>query len=255
MTLNSPSYRSLVVSVHDVSPLTHKKVDMMLRDLRDWGVEKTSLLVIPDHHQKGHFLKNFEFCEWLRQKVTEGHEAVVHGYYHQRPRKLSESASERVITSIYTAGEGEFFDLEESAASERLLQAKAEFTEAGLSPIGFIAPAWLLGAEAERAVKSAGFDYTTRLSEVSDLRNDRVMRSQSLVYSVRAGWRRQISLLWNAFLFRRLQTASLMRLGLHPPDRDFSQIWRQIQQLALRALADRDAITYQTWMQKWRENK
>ena len=40
-----------------------------------------------------------------------------------------------------------------------------------MTPRGFIAPAWLLGAAAERAAADAEMEYTTRLTGVRDLRS------------------------------------------------------------------------------------
>ena len=64
-----------------------------------------SLLVIPDHHRRGHFRDYPEFCEWLRRQVAAGCEAVIHGYYHERPARAGEGWRDRFITRSYTAGE------------------------------------------------------------------------------------------------------------------------------------------------------
>ena len=122
------------------------------------------------------------------------------------------------VTEYYTAGEGEFYDLSEGEATLRLERAKREFCAVGLAPRGFIAPAWLLGREAERAVRKAGFEYTTRLRCFKDLATGRETASQSLVWSVRSGWRRILSIWWNAWLARKLFRAPLLRIGLHPVD-------------------------------------
>lgn len=242
--------RHLVVSIHDVSPHTWPAVVRMLADLRAWGVRRTSLLVVPDHHGRGHFLQDPAFCRALeRLIVDEGHEPVIHGYFHQRPASVGgqrETPWTRWVTGVYTAGEGEFYDLPETAAAERLTRAKADFAQLNLPapPSGFIAPAWLLGPDAARAVGAAGFAYTTRLGTVENLVQDRVTRSQSLVWSCRNGWRRNVSLLWNATLFTRLRNTPLLRIGVHPPDRQHPAIWRQVERLVRGALKDRKAATY-----------
>ncbi len=235
----------LVVSIHDVSPLTWRRVADMLCDLTAAGVAQTSLLVIPNHHQKAPMLEDTGFCRWLGETAELGHEIVLHGYYHLRPS--GGGICGRFMTEFYTAGEGEFYDLPKTAAAERLETAKREFAGLGFHPKGFIAPAWLLGAEAEAAVKDAGFDYTTRLKNFKDLKTGRVDDSQSLVWSVRAAWRRMASLWWNASLARRLGTVPLLRFGLHPPDWDHAAIRGQILELLRAALAGREAITYEDW--------
>jgi predicted deacetylase len=244
--------RGLVVSIHDVSPRTREVTEKMMADLSALGVGRVSLLVIPDHHHKGHILKDSGFCEWLRGSTAAGNEAVVHGYFHQREPRGGEGAWNRLVTESYTAGEGEFFDMDEAEAFARVTKAEAEFREAGLAPTGFIAPAWLLGEEAGRAVKRAGFQYTTRIGVVEDLQHGESHASQSLVYSVRAGWRRAMSVGWNGLLLRMLGDRPLVRVGLHPPDWQYPAIRRHALKCIVRALAGREAITYEDWLGRQR---
>lgn len=242
----------MVVSIHDVSPRTRVATEAILSDLSAWGVSRTSLLVIPNHHRSGHFLKDKNFCEWLAEMTSIGHEAVVHGYYHSREKKRSETPWQRVVTERYTAGEGEFYDMDEVEAYALVTQAREEFRAAGLEPGGFIAPAWLLSAEAEGAVARAGFRYTTRIGEVSDLESGIDYPSQSMVYSVRAGWRRAMSLAWNSLLLRMLGDRPLVRLGLHPPDWKYPAIRDHARKCIARALAGREAMTYDDWLGRQR---
>lgn len=244
--------RGLVVSIHDVSPRTWAATKTMLDDLAKWGVARVSLLVIPDHHQQGHILKDADFCRWLVDRAAAGHEAVLHGYYHLRVRRGTEGAWNRLVTESYTAGEGEFFDLAEAEAFERVTRGRDEFRSVGLEPAGFIAPAWLLGAEATRAVARAGFQYTTRIGQVEDLVRNEAHVSQSLVYSVRAAWRRVVSLGWNSLLLRALGSRPLVRIGLHPPDWKYPAIREHARKCIARALASREAITYEDWLGRQR---
>jgi predicted deacetylase len=248
----SPRVQGLVVSIHDVSPRTRDATEAMLADLADLDVRRVSLLVIPDHHHRGHFLDDPDFCAWLRDCAAAGHEIVAHGYYHIRESKADQSLASRLVTERYTAGEGEFYDLDEAEAHARVTKAREEFRRAGLEPTGFIAPAWLLGDEATRAVRRAGFQYTTRLGSVEDLANDIAYDSQSLVYSVRAAWRRVVSLAWNSFLLRRLGDLPLVRMGLHPPDWQYPAIRDHARKCLLRALVGREAITYEDWLGRQR---
>lgn len=247
---------ALVVSLHDVSPLTREVFAAMLRELAEVGVTKTSLLVIPDHHHRGHMLNDAGFCRWLEGLAGAGHELVVHGYYHQRPARGNETTRQRWITGVYTQGEGEFYDLSEEDAASLLTRAKEDFARLDApTPRGFIAPAWLLSGAACRAVRDAGFSYTTYLTKVYDLAwtsyghgNDFIF-SQSLVYSCRNQWRRACSLWWNALLRRRLRRTPLLRLGLHPPDYQHENIWRQILRFAREEAGRRETTTYQDFIE------
>ncbi len=240
--------RALVVSIHDVAPATQASVEQILTELVQRGVEACSLLVVPNHHHQGRSLGEANFRSWLQDLAARGHEIVIHGFYHQRLRRAGENIPAKMMTRIYTADEGEFFDLGYDEALRLLREAQDEFAAHGFHPIGFIAPAWLLGAEAQRAVIDAGMEYTTTLRTVLDFAGERVIQSQSLVYSVRSGWRRTCSLLWNKSLFRRLAPNPLLRLGLHPPDWAHPEIRRQIGLLIDEARNDRAAMTYQSWL-------
>ena len=153
-----------------------------------------------------------------------------------------------MVTRFYTQNEGEFYDLDAESALEAVSKAQAEFSELGLHPTGFIAPAWLLSLPAEEALRRAGCGYTTRIGNVLNLRTGARHDSQSMVYSVRNTWRRVVSLAWNAFLFRRLRDNPLLRVGIHPPDFEQRAIWGQIRQSISCALVDRKPLTYEKWV-------
>jgi hypothetical protein len=240
--------RALVVSIHDVAPATQPRVTEMLRDLDSLGVTRTSLLVVPDYHRRGRSMADASFCAWLRELQGRGHEVVLHGFFHERLRQPNESSRDKFVTRFYTADEGEFYDLGYEEARARLEEARREFAERDFEPRGFVAPAWLLGAEAERAVIDAGMTYTTTLRRVRDFVARQEFASQSLVYSARSSWRRGVSLGWNRWLFSRLTSNALLRLSLHPPDLEHAGIWRQVRAFVAAALRDRTATTYQEWL-------
>ena len=238
----------LVVSLHDVAPPTWEASEKIIHELSRRGVRACSLLVVPDYHHTGRAIENRKFIDWLRELENAGHEIVIHGYFHERPARNDESFRVRLLTQSYTSGEGEFYDLDYAEALRRIKQARDEFTAAGLKPRGFIAPAWLLSAEAERAATDAEMEYTTRLTTVVDLRSREVFRARSLVYSVRNAWRRTASLAWNAALARIQSSHSLLRLGLHPPDIAHPEVWAQILRLAGNFAETRTPTTYRDWI-------
>jgi uncharacterized protein len=240
--------RALVVSIHDVAPSTREKVERILADLKRHQISTCSLLVVPDYHRRGRSLADPDFCSWLHEMETIGHEIVIHGFFHQRARRKNESVRAKILTRILTADEGEFFDLRYTDALHLIREARHDFEGHGFRPHGFIAPAWLLGAEAERAAIDACMDYTTTLRTVHDLAGGRTFTSQSLVYSVRRGWRRAMSLVWNRLLFRHQMSNPLLRLSIHPPDIAYRAIWKQIIGSLGEALRDRRCMTYETWL-------
>ncbi len=239
---------ALVVSIHDVAPATHKRAEEIIGELAHHGVGVCSLLVVPNYHHYGSSTEDRGFVRWLQELEAKGHEIVIHGYFHERPRRDGESVSQKLFTRFYTKDEGEFYDLDYDEAFRRIKQAREEFTAAGLTPRGFIAPAWLLGAPGEQAAADADLEYTTWLTGVRDLRSRETFPARTLAYSVRSGWRRATSLAWNNLLAQRLADAPLARISIHPPDRDHPEIWQQILRLTDRLLENRNATTYRDWI-------
>jgi uncharacterized protein len=242
----------LVVSLHDVAPSTQSIADKILSELTQKGIRHCSLLVVPDYHHQGASMQDRQFVSWLRNLEATGHEIVVHGYFHERPRRANENAFEKFVIQFYTQGEGEFYDLDYDEAFQRIKTARDEFRAAGLKPRGFVAPAWLLSSAAERAARDAEMEYTTRLRNVRDLRSGETFPARSLVYSVRNGWRRATSLIWNAALGSALKNKPLMRLSIHPPDYSYPAIWRQIIDFVSAIDRSRTPTTYQDWIAEQR---
>src|SRR5207249_2679688 len=135
---------ALVVSLHDIAPPNREVVDRILSRLDRLGIRVCSLLVVPDYHHQGSMTNDRAFISWLRDLESAGHEIVIHGYFHERPRRRNENLREKFITRLYTQGEGEFFDLDYAEALRRITSARDAFLASGLTPRGFIAPAWLL---------------------------------------------------------------------------------------------------------------
>src|SRR5438105_14308544 len=238
----------LVVSLHDVAPSTQPVADKIISELAQKGVRHCSLLVVPGYHHQGASMKDRQFVSWLRNLEAAGNEIVIHGYFHERPAQHRESFLEKLVTQSYTQGEGEFYDLGYDEAFRRIKTARDEFLAGGLKPRGFVAPAWLLSSEGERAARDAEMEYTTRLRTVRDLRCGETFSARSLVYSVRNTWRRAVSLAWNAALARILESKPLVRLSIHPPDLSHPTIWRQIVDLINETVPIRTPTTYQDWI-------
>jgi predicted deacetylase len=243
----------VVVSLHDVAPSSQTIAEKMISELANSGVRVCSLLVVPDYHHQGLVTKDQQFISWLRGLESDGHEIVIHGYFHERTRRTDETMRDKFFTRFYSDDEGEFYDIGYDEALRRIVTARDEFRESGLKPRGFVAPAWLLSAEAERAARDAEMEYTTRLRTVRDLRSGEEFSARSIVYSVRSGWRRAVSLGWNAASFQILKNNPLLRISVHPPDYSHPAIWRQIIDLISAASELRIATTYQDWIAEQRQ--
>jgi predicted deacetylase len=239
---------SLVVSLHDVAPSNRETCERILSELTKVGAHVCSLLVVPDYHHQGSAMEDRPFVAWLRELEAHGHEIVIHGYFHERPRRTNETAWQRMLTRFYTNDEGEFYDLDYDEAFRRITAARDSFHDSGLTPRGFIAPAWLLSSEGERAARDAELEYCTRFRTVRDLRSGEDFPAFSLVYSVRNEWRRATSLVWNAGLYLVMRERPLVRVSIHPPDYSHGTVWRQIVDLTREMANTRTSTTYRDWI-------
>jgi uncharacterized protein len=240
--------RNLVVSIHDVSPLTQASCARILEDLRAIGIPITSLLVIPNHHQRAPVAEHRQFQDWLKTQVDQGHEPILHGYFHARSPKSTDVGIAKFTNQIYTAGEGEFYDLDRSEASYRLRRGLDDLNFLQRPISGFVAPAWLLGFEAEAAVRQVGFRYITTVGSVDVFDGLHRYLSRSLVWSTRSSWRRVVSLAWNQGLVSRLRERSLLRIAIHPTDREIPMVWSQVKSMLSSALEEREPMSYEKFI-------
>ena len=250
---------SLIVSLHDIAPSAFDRVRQQVEELEALNVHRLSLLVIPHYHSQERINENKEICEWLKRLQADGHEIVLHGWEHRNAggRRQKAEGSFRFnwfYENFYTAGEAEFLNLDYMEASKRIANGLAIFRELNFEVKGFIAPAWLMNPEVERAAKDHGFLYTNTISELIHLPSGRRHPARSCVWSTRAGWRRICSRAWNALLFEQLKRTSLLRISLHPSDLEYPAIWGQIKKLVYTAMKKRKVVTYAEWMESFQKD-
>jgi predicted deacetylase len=232
----SPAPKSLIVSLHDAHPGSHAQIAEQIAFLAGYGITRSSILIVPEFHHGGLLTKDAAFCDAVSGWQGQGHEIVLHGYYHDRAEAQPDTFSNFYWTRLYTAGEAEFLDLSKDVARARLELGLLLFKSLGWRANGFVAPAWLMAEGLANLLAELGFAYTTRAGEIIPLLPgvNRVKSSRSLCYSTRAGWRRFASAIWNKYLYGRLRETDLVRLSLHPRDLEFPLMRRQIDQI-LRA--------------------
>jgi predicted deacetylase len=242
--------RWLCVSLHDVAPATWPSCQKVLDAVREVADIPLTLLIVPAHH--GQCSAQPEFERAISAQLAAGNELALHGYFHVDPHVPSD-LGDWIRRRIYTAGEGEFCSLSEDEARERLTLGARWFTANGWPMAGFVAPAWLLGAGAWRALRARdGLQYTTTLTKLIVLPEAYAIHAPCLTYSVRSAWRRPTSIVWNMLLSRVTQGSQVLRLGLHPHDADSRAVRQSWQRLLERALSDRKAVTKAEFVRQWR---
>ncbi len=161
-----PAASQLIVSFHDLHPGSRVQCERFLAICRECGVERTTLLVVPRWHGAPPCDDDREFAAWLRERAEEGHEICLHAYLH-RVDVVTGSAVQRAMGRHYTAGEGEFYQIDEAEAATRLREGLRIVRDGCGVPVwGFTAPAWLLSGGGRAALRKLGFHYTTRWGQV-----------------------------------------------------------------------------------------
>jgi len=233
----------LVVSVHDVAPPTRARVERMLDMLRDTGVMRRSLLVIPNFKGRYPIDRDDGFCAWLRHRQGQGDEIVLHGWEHVgvgTPR----NAGERFRNRWFTQGEGEFLSLDYEQAFERIARGRALMHRAGLDPQGFVAPAWLVNEDGLRAARDLGFQYTNSYLMLADLAQGRRHLAPSFVFGP-GHLNQDIGIALQERISSLLARFHVVRVVLHPPCIDHGpRMARVIGMIEQQQFHGRRAATY-----------
>ena len=243
------SERTVCIVLHDAASATRAACMRTLAAVRDVaGDAPLTLLAVPRYHGSE---ATPDLEAWLGDRVRRGDELALHGLTH-----LDESEArglvDRLRRSHYTRGEGEFWALSEAEALQRIDTGRAWFARNGWPLAGFVAPAWLLGDEAWKAVAARPFEYTATLRQLVHLPGRTEVTSQSVVYSTSSGWRRASSRVWNALVAGVESRNPVLRIELHPRDADFTAVRRSWQRILERALRDRQPRTVAAFMRSER---
>ncbi|MGN6820761.1 MAG: DUF2334 domain-containing protein [Sphingomonas sp.] len=211
---------SLLVSIHDVSPKFEGKVDR-LADLVSRGMEtpRYAMLVVPDHWGDSPIRAGTPFASRLRDWSDAGVDMFVHGWFHL-DRSQHEGALARFKAKRMTAGEGEFLGLDHATARARMADGRKLIEDIiGRPAAGFIAPAWLYGEGAMRALGDEGFALAEDHMKVwRPETGEIVARGPVITWASRSRWRIASSLAVAALARAALPRRPWMRLAVHPGD-------------------------------------
>jgi uncharacterized protein len=228
------------VSIHDVSPLWEKEVDVALEMTDAFGV-KPALLVVPDFHGRAPLTGHPAYCEKLRGLARRGHEVVLHGYYHrareaaERPNApgiqgVGERARRAWAQRVVSGGEAEFSDVSPEEARQRLDDGERVLRDAGLVPAGFIAPAWSMPRWVLSLLGERGYRFTEDHTTVYDPKGGRKRASLVLNFASRTPGRLLSSVAW-CRLARPARRVMPARIAIHPADVRFALLRDEIRSL------------------------
>ena len=223
MTRSEPSQprvtRRLIASIHDVHPGSLDPVERLAAQFeRHLGGPRYAMLVVPDHWGRNAMRGNAAFAARLRDWAERGVEMFVHGWFHQDRSDHAGMAALKV--RHMTANEGEFLGLDRREAARRMADGKALVEDAIGRPVaGFIAPAWLYGPGAMRALEDSGFALAEDHMKVwRPASGEIVARGPVITWASRSGPRTASSLLAAALGRTLLGPLQTVRVAVHPGD-------------------------------------
>ncbi len=153
---------SLLISLHDVSPLTLSECEQAVALLAELGIGASALtvLAIPHHDGGAPIDAHPPTIEFLRRLEEDGARLVMHGLTHRMTgRAWSPLGFFRA--HLFARGQGEFHASDAEEANRRLDEGAAILRRAGLERAtrSFVPPAWLLSRAAREVVAERGFDF------------------------------------------------------------------------------------------------
>ncbi len=153
---------ALLVSLHDVSPLTLADCERALALLRASGLPLDALTVlpIPRHEAQVSLDEDAATVRFLRGLADAGATLVMHGLTHRMPGRAWTPAG-FVRGHVFARGQGELLRATAAEATRALDEGAAILRRAGLEEAtrAFVPPAWLLSEAARGVVDRAGFAY------------------------------------------------------------------------------------------------
>jgi predicted deacetylase len=225
---------TLAIALHDVEPDTLDRCRFIRQWLAARGAECITLLAIP--HAGARALEPDGACaDWLRARAAAGDAIAQPGMHHQRQRRAGRA---RAWLADRQGGDAaEFVGLTEQETADAVDAGRTLLTAAGLTPHGFVAPAYAYTPALRRALRSRYAWYGGLLG---------IYGARTLCVPAQG--------LGTSTDFKRRTSPALMRIGVRVPTRvlrldvhpaDF-ELRSHVSALetALRQADDRRPVTY-----------
>ena len=215
--MNNKKY--LVVSVHDATPRFKGELQEIVSELDRIGIKRKSILVIPNYYGEESILDNKDFIFWLHSLKSNGDELVQHGYNHVSTNHNFSSRFQKILGTKVNHGEAEFQNISYWEAKAKIGLGRKMLNQAGIYPKGFVAPAWLLNPESERAIKDSEFSYATKFRKIEFYSQEKTEKSEAIVFTSGKGFVNKLFALYNHDLVHRVfKKRRVARIALHPMD-------------------------------------
>lgn len=233
---------SVLLTIHDVTPAWAPQVQALWDLCRERGATP-GLLVVPDWHGKWSLRAAPLYVAWIQARIADGAEIFLHGERHDEiGLKRSWRDSQRAFGR--TNREGEFLTLDHDAAHERVGRGLALLGELGMSPIGFVPPAWLCRPGTHTACTAHGLQVLEDDAAVYLLQRSVTLESPVLRWSGRTDFRARGSAVQAAWRWRMQHAAPHFRIALHPMDLEHAVTRQSVTDELDRWLSARPAQSY-----------
>jgi predicted deacetylase len=237
--------RQLLVAVHDVTPAHADRIRRMLVLLAQAGVAQYALFVVPQWHGEWELTRYPEFTGLLREHAGRGSEIFLHGLRHDE-HGARRSWLQAIRAFGRTDREGEFLALPPGEAGRRMDHGLEILGRCGLTPVGFVPPAWLHGRDWRRLLRERRLTYSESSWAVFDVAAARRRRASAYCWSTLKPWHPAAGARLAAARLTAQARASLLRVAIHPPDIDSPTIRDSLRRVLAALLARRVAVSYAT---------
>lgn len=208
---------ALLVSIHDVSPLTLEACQRAVALMKAEGLpaRALTLLVIPRHEGRVPLDRHGPTRDWLRMLADSGAGMAMHGLTHRMEGRVR-NPWRCALAKGFARGQGEFLLSDRNDFARRLDASRAIFRRAGLDEAlsGFVPPAWLLSDAALMEVGRSGFAFHERFSGI--VRRDVVQARRLIGFGSLTAIEARATIAYGKWQATRAPADT--RLAIHPAD-------------------------------------
>jgi predicted deacetylase len=175
---------ALAVTIHDVEPATWERAALLRDWLRDLGVRRATLLVVPAPDLHAFDRRCPALQGWLEDCVDAGDEVAQHGFRRTVVHRPQASRSHRAPT--------EFVGLDAGETARAVDAGRRILAEAGIPARGFVAPRFAYTPEL-RAALASRFAWWASADALHASRAAEPLRSRAIGFASasaagRGGW-------------------------------------------------------------------
>ena len=225
----------LAIALHDVEPASYRRCAAIREWLSDRGVDRVTLLVIPAPQLHPFTSRSPELAYWLLDRQDAGDAIAQHGLRHRQTRPARFGT--RIVRHWQGGIAAEYAGMSAEATAESVEAGRRVLVDAGVTPRGFVAPAYAYTG-ALRGVLAERFDWWATLL---GLHGNAPSRTPALCLGTSGPVKRSTSplVVRAGARFSR----DLLRLDLHPTDFDHPRHVEAVERV-LQMARDRAAVTY-----------